>query len=255
MRFCVDFIAHRCVHCPFTIHCFSLVLIPCQQEKDIHIYMQFEDIWICRGHCVCWLNRIKFFTLVNMKMNFKWFRGCILQYALHHIHLGWKGNSIQNITQYRSFDRLIRCTYAKKLNMRLYDSVTPRVYNAEPKAAKGISHTLFRHLSNREMIYRKSALTLQMPRFWFGYLLLSMPSHLIYSEDFSSFFFMERYKIKWNKMLIQIQNYYYLSDSSEIRDSSNGSQLFGIARTWAIFSDSSAIIQVRVVDQLKHLFK
>lgn len=58
---------------------------------------------------------------------------------------------------------------------------------------------------------------------------------------------MERYEIKGNKMLNRIQNYYYYRSDSEIRDSSNGSQLFGIARTWAVFSDSSAIAQVRVV--------
>lgn len=38
-----------------------------------------------------------------------------------------------------------------------------------------------------------------------------------------------------------------LTPRSETEASSNGSQLFGIAHTWAVFSNSSAIIQVRVV--------
>lgn len=149
-----------------------------------------------QDHYACWLNRKQFFTLVNTNMN----THCVRMYVVYIVKwcysLGCKiiaahtftaggiqfhspvcifySLSLYRSTWYIKFSRLIRCTYAeKKMNTFTLFTINNFDFTSNYwlyergllRAAKVIASIYFSTSSNREMIYRKSVLTLQMLHF------------------------------------------------------------------------------------------
>lgn len=105
---------------------FFPLLIPCQQEKNRYTVFlcNIEDIWICRGHCVCWLNRIKIFYTGEHEHEFQMipYSGAALCSTTNAFRVERQFDTKHyTVSLFRPLNSMHIC---QKMNMRLYDSVT-----------------------------------------------------------------------------------------------------------------------------------